>query len=87
MWPTIPMATSSDACGRCSLAPIASTRRKAKCSMATSRQGMGSFMTDDHEDLKDQCMNDPFWAADEIERLTKQVLVARIADTRPGITL
>ena len=44
-------------------------------------------MTDDHEDLKDQCMNDPFWAADEIERLTKQVLVARIADTRPGITL
>ena len=37
--------------------------------MATSRQGMGSFMTDDHEDLKDQCMNDPFWAADEIERL------------------
>ena len=28
-------------------------------------------MTDDHEDLKDKCMNDPFWAADEIERLQK----------------
>ncbi len=28
-------------------------------------------MTDDHEDLKDECMNDPFWAAAEIGRLRK----------------
>ena len=26
-------------------------------------------MSDEYEDLRGQCMNDPFWAADEIERL------------------
>ena len=40
--------------------------------MATSQQGMGSFMTDDYEDMKDKCMNDPLWAADEIERLREE---------------